>query len=768
MTSIRTSRMSFSVCWLAIGVVLIIGWFYPAGANGEPRPRVIVSTDIGGSDPDDFQSMVHLLLYADVLDIEGLVSSPWGEGRVDDILEVIDAYEADYPNLRTYTNAYPAPDALRAVVRQGATGVAPYQGYGESTEGSDWIVRVARRPDARPLHVLVWGGIEDLAQALHDAPDILPKLRVYAIGGPNKKWSPDAYHYLTTEHPDLWMIESNSTYRGWFVGGDQSGDWGNESFVERRIAGRGALGDYFVDLLGGTIKMGDTPAVAWLLNGTPADPAAPGWGGSYVRAWERPYDLYTRVTTADDEIEAFGIFELRLPVDSPDAEAHLVIENQSLAGHVEDGTIRFRFSLKAAKTFTYRIDSNVPGLDGQRGAITAVAAAPDAAAQPDTRWPNWWTDDPDPTRAEGEHQGAATVSRWRVEFLEDFSRRLERARMAVGPDVAGWSAAVLQRPADWYGTAEAMELADNVLRWQSEEGAWPKNTDLTQAPSPALLEEVRTVGRANTIDNDATVQPMQYLALVASATGEARYEQAFLRGMDYLFEAQYENGGWPQFYPLRPSGYYSRITFNDNAMMNVMFLLRDVARGDAPFGFVDDRAREKAADAVRRGTDCILRTQVRQGGKLTGWAAQYDEVTLEPAWARAYEPPSLSGMETVPVVRFLMGIEAPGDDEIAAVEGAVRWLNDVAIHDQRYLRGINADGQEDAWVVPEPGAGPYWARFYDLETSRPIFTGRDSVIRPSLAEIEAERRGGYAYYGTWPATLVEQDYPRWRDRIATR
>src|SRR5699024_10609171 len=163
------------------------------------------------------QSMVHLLLYADVLDIEGLISSPYGPGRKEDILEVIDHYEQDYPKLKSYSDKYPTPDALRAITKQGATKRAGYQGVGASTEGSEWIIKRARADDPRPIHVLVWGGIEDLAQALYDAPDILPKLRVYWIGGPNKKWSPDAYQYIADHHPELWIIEANATYRGWFV-----------------------------------------------------------------------------------------------------------------------------------------------------------------------------------------------------------------------------------------------------------------------------------------------------------------------------------------------------------------------------------------------------------------------------------------------------------------------------------------------------------------------------------------------------------------------
>ena len=208
----------------------------------EPRPRVIVSTDIGGTDPDDFQSMVHFLVYADMFDVEGLISSPYGPGRRAHILQVIDRYATDYANLKTYSDRYPPPDALRRVTKQGAIDSADGHGVGRSTEGSDWIVRAARQNDPRPLWVLVWGGIDDLAQALHDAPDILPKLRVYFIGGPNKMWSVDAYNYIEQHHPALWIVEANATYRGWFTGGNQTGDWSNRAFGAAHVAGRGALG----------------------------------------------------------------------------------------------------------------------------------------------------------------------------------------------------------------------------------------------------------------------------------------------------------------------------------------------------------------------------------------------------------------------------------------------------------------------------------------------------------------------------------------------
>jgi len=251
-------------------------------ANCLQHPRVLVSTDAGGTDPDDLQSLVHLFVYADCFDIEGIVSSPWGKGRKEHIIEVIDLYERDYPNLKTYSDRYPTSDALRAVVKQGAVETSPEAGFATSTEGSAWIIKCARRNDPRPLHVLVWGGIDDLAQALHDAPDILPKLRVYWIGGPNKKYSQSAYNYIRQNHLNLWIIEANTTYRGWFWGGNQEGQWDNNEFVAQHVTGHGALGEFFAPLLKGRLKMGDTPSVAWLLKGDPEDPTQPSWGGKFV------------------------------------------------------------------------------------------------------------------------------------------------------------------------------------------------------------------------------------------------------------------------------------------------------------------------------------------------------------------------------------------------------------------------------------------------------------------------------------------------------
>lgn len=332
---------------------------------------------------------------------------------------------------------------------------------------------------------------------------------------------------------------------------------------------------------------------------------------------------------------------------------------------------------------------------------------------------------------------------------------------AAGPvsaqESVRWSTAIVEQEASAFASARTREVADNVVLHQSPEGGWPKNTDLAAPPSGPAPANV-----ANTIDNDATTLPMEFLARVIHAGGVS-YKPAFERGLDYLLAAQYANGGWPQFYPLR-GGYYDHVTFNDDAMIRVMTLLRHAASGEEPYGFVDAERRGRAAAAVERGLALILRTQIRQGDALTGWCAQYDSAMLQPAWARAYEPPSLSGSESVAIVRYLMSIDNPSPEVVAAVDGAVAWLRAAAIEGVRVDSFSDADGQPDRRAVADANAPPIWARFYELGTNRSIFLGRNSVFRYTFGEIERERRAGYNYYGYWAASVLE-DYPVWRARM---
>lgn len=328
----------------------------------------------------------------------------------------------------------------------------------------------------------------------------------------------------------------------------------------------------------------------------------------------------------------------------------------------------------------------------------------------------------------------------------------------------------LRQNSDWYKSEEAMRIAENLLLYQRDSGGWPKNTEmaavLSEQQKGELLAQKKSVDA--TIDNQSTYTQLLYLARVMKGSGSYRFSGAFFKGIDYLLNAQYDNGGWPQFYPY-PSGYQKYITFNDDAMVGVLTLLREIARRDPTFAFVDEQRRTRAARAVNRGVDCILKCQIKVGGKRTAWCAQHDEISFAPAPARTYEKISLSGGETVGIVRFLMGIEHPNPHVIEAIESAVAWL------DQVKLPGIKVVIQRDASlprgfdrvVVQDPKAEPLWARFYEIGTNRPIFCGRDGVIKASLAEIEYERRTGYSWYVTSPAELLANDYPAWRKTVGS-
>lgn len=320
---------------------------------------------------------------------------------------------------------------------------------------------------------------------------------------------------------------------------------------------------------------------------------------------------------------------------------------------------------------------------------------------------------------------------------------------------------LLKKSEAWYRSSEAKKIADSVLQYQSPQGGWPKSTDLAKPPKSADDIPKPGDGRANSFDNDATTVPMQFLARIAHATSEPKYREAFLRGVDYTLSAQYPNGGWPQFWPLR-KGYYSNITYNDDAMVLVLRLVRDVASGTAPFDFVDSDRRTKAKAAFELGIECILKTQIRQDGRLTAWCAQHNPTNLEPAWARAYEPPSLSGGESVGIVRLLMEIDEPTDEISAAIESAVKWIREVEMKGWREERTKNDDGRTDRKLVAAPDAASLWARFYEIGTNRPLYLDRDSKFRYDYNEISYERRSGYSYHGNWGKALLENYYPRWQ------
>jgi PelA/Pel-15E family pectate lyase len=341
-------------------------------------------------------------------------------------------------------------------------------------------------------------------------------------------------------------------------------------------------------------------------------------------------------------------------------------------------------------------------------------------------------------------------------------------------------ARLLDQPPAFYATAEAIRVADNLLLYQRAKGGWPKNIEMTAAVDRSARRRIASekTQADSTIDNGATTTELRYLATVFEATTRARFRTAFLDGLAYLLRAQYANGGWPQFHPLR-TDYSRHITFNDDAMINVMTLLRDVGARRAPFRFVDETRRARARQAVERGVAVILASQIRvggpstssgspraesRGGRLTAWCAQHHEATLAPAGARTYEHPSLSGRETVQIVRFLMSIDGPSPEVIASIEAAIAWLREARLTGWRLeeRRATGTDRDFDVALVRDGAAPPLWARFYEIGTNRPIFSGRDGIVRYELSDIEYERRANYRWAGTWPAELLDNEYPAWR------
>lgn len=335
-------------------------------------------------------------------------------------------------------------------------------------------------------------------------------------------------------------------------------------------------------------------------------------------------------------------------------------------------------------------------------------------------------------------------------------------------------------PASWYATKEAQQAADSVLKYQFPSGGWAKNIDWHQPADADGLKKRKEVirqmnspdGRGATIDNKATTSEMTLLAKVYAATGQKAYRDAFVKGLDYLLEAQYDNGGWPQFYPLFPADkqgripYYNHITFNDNAMYRVMTLLRKISENKAPFNALklSDRYRSLAREAFDRGITCILRCQIRKDGKLTVWCQQHDEFTLLPAKARAYELPSFTAShETVNLIQLLMSLPEPSDTVVEAVSSAVEWLQTHVIRDMRLDSFINEEGKRDSRLVHQFGSN-LWARYYDLQTEEPYVCDRDSRPQPSLEYIGYERRNGYGWYGTEPQSVIDA-FPMWLQRV---
>lgn len=330
-----------------------------------------------------------------------------------------------------------------------------------------------------------------------------------------------------------------------------------------------------------------------------------------------------------------------------------------------------------------------------------------------------------------------------------------------------WQRIISQDEGSWFATQEAKDIAENVLLYQRNIGGWPKNIQmqlpLTNKQKESLIS-LKGSTKDVTTDNGATTQEMVFLSKIYRQTQDERFKNAFLAGLNYILEAQYENGGWPQFYPLR-KGYYSHITYNDDSMVNILKLLKHLKDGTNKYSIKpDNETIIKIERAFNKGIDCILKTQYKQNGVLTAWCAQHDEITFEPAKARTYELPSLSGKESAQLVLLLMTIENPSEEIITSIKSAVAWFEKVKIKGLRKERIYNDVGKIiDKRMIPDESAPAIWARFMELENNTPFFCDRDGVKKATLLEIGEERRNGYAWYTSEPQKLLDK-YTEWEGK----
>jgi PelA/Pel-15E family pectate lyase len=345
---------------------------------------------------------------------------------------------------------------------------------------------------------------------------------------------------------------------------------------------------------------------------------------------------------------------------------------------------------------------------------------------------------------------------------------------SIPPNGSAARSIPLTRAEEWYGGAEARRIADAIVSFQTPAGGWSKNLNLAdharrkgESFAPNNLSHYLSPddfdtpadphwNYVGTLDNDATTTEMQFLARVINAAPDnSAYRASFSHGLEYLFAAQFPNGGWPQVWPLE-GGYHDAITYNDGAVTETLELLNGVAERKGIFAFVPADIAKRARSSVGRGIDCILATQIMVRGQRTVWGQQHDALTLQPVAGRNYEPRALCSSESSAIMQFLMNLPSPSPKVVAAIHAAARWFEQTAIHGKAYVRG-----PEGATLTDSADGKSLWARFYEIETTRPIFGDRDKSIHDDMAEISQERRKGYGWYNDSPQAALDR-YAQWR------
>ncbi|HAG94216.1 MAG: pectate lyase [Pseudomonadales bacterium] len=353
-----------------------------------------------------------------------------------------------------------------------------------------------------------------------------------------------------------------------------------------------------------------------------------------------------------------------------------------------------------------------------------------------------------------------------------------------GTDRRWYTIIPLNRDLSFYNSRKALLVAENIVMLQMPSGGWRKNVSpecslLTQDDAQRLFDTAadhfypqiqQYHHNVSTLDNNATHSHIRFLMRVNQYYPRDEFELAIIRGLEYILDAQYSFGGWPQNYP-NLSSYGKYVTFNDGAMVGAMTALSDAMEG--AYDYLSEPLLVRCERAYDRGMQYILNAQIEVNGFPTGWAQQYlPDTQYTPAQGRIYELPAISTKETIGIIKLLLRDKSPSLKMKTAVNSAINWLRWAKIEnvevrkvyndrwDQIFTLYYTEDpaGQPDYHrfdggrfgydkvVVRDSKAEPIWAQFYSIKTAQPLFSGWDGIAKSNLADIDYERRVSYGWY----------------------
>ncbi|MBQ2914392.1 MAG: pectate lyase [Clostridia bacterium] len=305
-----------------------------------------------------------------------------------------------------------------------------------------------------------------------------------------------------------------------------------------------------------------------------------------------------------------------------------------------------------------------------------------------------------------------------------------------------------------------IKQATYAVSWQLDNGGWDKDYSLHISRAWNGTESKKTEGWdvngtiLGTIDNNGTYSEMRLIAeayrLSTDETQKKLFLDSFNKAFAFLQDLQYPTGGFAQVYPRRDN-YSDNVTFNDDAMVNVLRLLQDISKQKYPFdqgGIADSATQQLSATMMQKGVQYILDSQIVVNGTKTAWCAQHHPQTYAPVKARAYEHPSISGSESVGIIKFLLTLVDNAKAQSAA-KAAIAYLDSVKLSNTAY------DDEVAPYLIEEQGAAT-WYRFYEIGTNKGIFSNKSTgAIYYDITKLTDSDRTSYSWCVDTPKKLIK-------------